>query len=93
MRVNISINYASVWFFPLGCYIPQSRVVAYKMVAYKKTLVYIYIRFCLLVNVSEISLSELYAHYAAYLWESHRTISYGIELRIVGEMNLTEHVF
>ena len=26
MGVNISINYASVWFFPLGCYIPQSRV-------------------------------------------------------------------
>ena len=65
----------------LGCCTPQRL--------YK----YIYIRFCLLVNVSEISLSELYAHYAAYLWESHRTISYGIELRIVGEMNLTEHVF
>ena len=41
---------------------------------------------------SEISLSELYAHYATYLWESHRTISYGIELRIVGEMNLTENL-
>ena len=27
MEVNISINYASVWFFPLGCYIPQSRVI------------------------------------------------------------------
>ena len=26
MGVNISINYASVWFFPLGCYIRQSRV-------------------------------------------------------------------
>ena len=26
MGVNISINYASVCFFPLGCYIRQSRV-------------------------------------------------------------------
>ena len=26
MGVNISINWASVWFFPPGCYIPQSRV-------------------------------------------------------------------
>ena len=26
MGDNISINYASVLFFPLGCYIPQLRV-------------------------------------------------------------------